>query len=81
MRVSRSLSPFTWLAESRLQANALVYTSEVLGPIKAVSTGLADEVPRIDLSEEYLKRAGAYARVRAAEAASRLVGIWREALK
>ena len=46
-----------------------------------VAKGRANEVPKIKPTEEYLKRAGAFARVRAAEAAYRLAAMWREALE
>ena len=75
-----TLDPLTWLSESREHAVALVYTSEVLGPVNAAHEGLVDAVPKIDLTDEYLKRAGAFARVRAAEAAIRLAKIWRRTL-
>ncbi len=64
-----------------VHAIALVYTSEVLGPVNAAYEGLVNAVPKIDLTDEYLKRAGAFARMRAAEAAFRLAEIWRMALK
>ena len=76
-----TLAPLTWLIESREHAIALVYTSEVLGPVNAAYEGLVDAVPKIDLTDEYLKRAGAFARVRAAEAAFRLAEMWRMVLK
>jgi len=81
LRRHKSLDPHTWLAESREHALALVYTTEVLGPVRAVSEGLVVDVPKIRLPEDYLKRAGAFARVRAAEAAFRLAGVWRLVLK
>jgi hypothetical protein len=68
------------VSESRKHAIALVYTSEVLGPVNAAYEGLVDAVPKIDLTDEYLKRAGAFARMRATEAAFRLAEIWRMAL-
>ncbi len=71
------LDPLTWLEESREHSRTFVYRPEVLGPIKAAADGLAEAVPRIDLSDEYLQHAGAFARVRAAEAGFRLAEVWR----
>ena len=76
-----TLDPLTWLSESREYAIALVYTSEILGPVNAAYEGLVEAVPKIDLTSDYLKRAGAFARVRAAEAAIRLAEVWRVALR
>jgi len=75
-----SLNPLTWIDESRTHARSLVYSSEVLGPIRATVEGMADEVPRIDLTDAYLERAKSLAEVRAVQAAYRLAEIWREAL-
>ena len=74
------LDPLTWIDESRTHARSLVYSTEVMGPIRATAEGIADEVPRIDLSAAYLERAKSLAEVRAVQAAYRLAEIWREAV-
>ncbi len=71
------LDPLTWLEEIREHSRAFVYRPEVLGPIKAAADRLAEAVSRIDLSDEYLQHAGAFARVRAAEAGYWLAEVWR----
>lgn len=62
----------TWLAESAALANVHLYTDEVMGPITAASRGLIDELPTLQLSDEYFLAAGRAARNRARLAASRL---------
>ena len=50
-------------------------------PGDAAFEGLVDPVPKIDLTDRYLTRAGAFARMRAAESAFRLAEVWQMALK
>ncbi len=76
-----SLLPETWLRESRARALSHVYTPEVLAPIiEAVNKDLTSLKP-INLSEEYLKDAGALARERAIQAAYRLQAVWARSLE
>ncbi|MEZ6146922.1 MAG: hypothetical protein R3B91_16195 [Planctomycetaceae bacterium] len=58
-----------------------VYTHEILTPVTVASRGFVEEVEQINLSEIYLKDAGALARVRAATAAHRLAAIWCDGLE
>ncbi len=69
-----------WIAESRGWAKRYVYTNEVTGPIRAVSNGLAETLPVVDLTEEYLRQAGEAAQLRSAMADIRLAAVWREAI-
>ncbi len=64
-----------WLKESRDVAVASVYAPDVMEPV-SVALRAKGEVPEVTLSESYLKNAGAVAKVRAAEAAVRLAGVW-----
>lgn len=77
---ARETRPMSWIKGSRKWAKLAVYTTEVLGPVRAVSNGLADSLPVIDLSQEYLQKAGEVAKIRAAMAGYRLAGVWRTAL-
>jgi hypothetical protein len=52
MNKPATLDPLTWLSESREHAIALVYTSEVLGPVNAAYEGLVNALPNIDLTDE-----------------------------
>lgn len=83
-----------WLRESAQFAATHVYTSEILKPIEALKSPIrstAIEIGKganadsplkpIQLSEEYLKAAGAVAQKRAAFAGARLAAIWRDALE
>ena len=45
-----------------------------------VSLGITETPEVLELSEGYLKNAGRMAQVRAAEAAYRLAGVWKECL-
>lgn len=73
------LDPQTWLSESRQEAISHVYRSEVLDPLQRVVNRLVDKPEVIDLSEVYLKDAGAVAQRRAMQAAYRLAAAWRAA--
>ena len=53
---------------------------EVMAAVEAAARG-GQKVETVDLSEEYLKAAGALARVRAAFAAHRLAGILSDSLR
>ncbi len=64
-----------WLKESRDASVASVYAPEVMEPV-SVALRAKGEVPQVDLSEAYLKNAGAVAKQRAAEAAVRLASLW-----
>jgi hypothetical protein len=75
-----NLDPLSWLEESRHHGTTHVYAPEVLQAVTAVSRGLTQEVLPVDLPDQYLRRAGALARVRAAEAGHRLAAIWRNGL-
>lgn len=77
----RGLEPKRWLAESRRFGVAAVYTGEVLAAVTATSRGLTGELEPVDLSEEYLQRAGRIARIRAAHAAHRLASVWELTLE
>lgn len=75
-----NLDPMEWLEESREYSRRFAYTAEVLAPIRAVAEGKAESVPTLQLSEEYLKRAGTVARIRVIQAGYRLAEVWREGL-
>lgn len=79
-KAAGELSPLAWVEGSRKWARLLVYTNEVMGPIRAVSSGLADSLPAIKLSEEYLQKAGEAAQLRAAMACYRLAVVLRVGL-
>lgn len=64
-----------WIAESRKVAIESVYTDEILGQVALVRRGLATEVPKIDLSEAYLKKAGGVAQEQALRAGLRLLNL------
>lgn len=75
---SGNLDPLTWLLESQHDATESVYTAEVLTPIETAKPG--DKLESINLSEGYLKNAGAVAQRRAAFAAQRLAEILKHDL-
>lgn len=63
------------IAESRKIAVDSVYTEEILAQLAIVKRGLSSEVPKIDLSEAYLKNAGRVAQERARLASLRLASV------
>jgi hypothetical protein len=69
-----------WLQESRELAVEHVYSQEIIETLERVRRGLVDEPEKIDLSEEYLKSAGAIAQQRAMQAAIRLRSVLSECL-
>ncbi|TWT98204.1 S1/P1 Nuclease [Botrimarina colliarenosi] len=75
------VDPLLWLAESREVVRMVVYTAEVVAPVRAVSGGKASQLPPIRLSQEYLKAAGVVATLRADEAGYRLAAVWRKCLR
>jgi len=75
------LEPLVWLAESREAGLTYVYDDEVLSHVKATQRGFTDRVPKMTLSEDYLKRGGDVSRKRAVAAGHRLAAIWRDALR
>lgn len=74
------LDPSVWLAESVEYARSSVYTEEVLAAVEAARRSGTMTVEQIDLSESYLKKAGAVAQQRAVLAAHRLAKILDEDL-
>lgn len=66
-----------WVSESRALANEFVYTPEVLEYVQAATT---NNQTQIEISEEYLKKAGSVAQQQAFFAAARLAHVWRKAL-
>ena len=74
------MRPLSWVKGSRQWAEVAVYTPEVLGPVRAVSNGFAENVPAIDLTQDYMQKAGKIAQLRAAMAGYRLAEVWRRAL-
>ena len=78
-RAPDTLDPLTWLHESSRFARSHVYAGEVMVAVEAAARGTL-KVETVDLSEEYLKAAGELAQRRAAFAARRLAGIFRESL-
>lgn len=79
-RLIARLRPGSIAIRSKSAALDFAYTSEVLGPVQAAMRE-GSELPTINFSEEYLKRAGTLAKVRAAQAGQRLAEIWREGVK
>lgn len=75
------LNPLKWLAESSELSRTFVYTPEVLEPIEAVDRKLVSKLEPIDLSESYLKAAGALAQKRAVFAGYRLAKILIEGVE
>ncbi|XZE35427.1 S1/P1 nuclease [Pirellulaceae bacterium SH501] len=67
------LNATRWIEESRKIAVESVYTDEILDQVSLVRRGLATEVPKIDLSEAYLKKAGSVAQEQALRAGLRLL--------
>jgi hypothetical protein len=80
MKSQDCLRPLTWLAESSEYAARRRGFWEVLAAVK-VAANTGQKVETLDLLEEYLKEAGALARVRAAFAAHRLAGILSASLR
>ncbi|AMV35621.1 S1/P1 Nuclease [Pirellula sp. SH-Sr6A] len=74
----QQIDPTVWIDESRKFAIESVYTDEVLSQVALVSRGLATEVPKVDLSEAYLKNAGRVAQERAKLASVRLAAVIAE---
>ena len=66
-----------WLKESRDAAVASVYAPEVMEPV-SVALRAKGEVDEVNLSESYLKNAGAVAKQRAAEASVRLAEVFKQ---
>jgi hypothetical protein len=79
-RSAEKMDPLDWLDESRLASLKTVYTSEVLGPVRAVSEGRAESMPTISVSPEYLETAGRMATLRACQAGWRLAEVWSAGL-
>ncbi len=75
-----TLEPLTWLSESSEFARANVYTPDVLNAIEAAKRSGASKVETVNLSDAYLKAAGALAQKRAAFAAHRLAEVLTEDL-
>ena len=72
---SDTLLPSTWLEESRTYARRYVYAPEVMEPITVALRAQEAGLQPISLSENYLKNAGRFAQLRAAQAAFRLARI------
>jgi hypothetical protein len=79
-KAAEKKDPLDWLDESRLASTKVVYTNEILAPVRAVADGKAESLPTISLSEEYLGTAGRMATLRACQAGWRLASVWREGL-
>ncbi|XZE45034.1 S1/P1 nuclease [Pirellulaceae bacterium SH467] len=77
----QQVDPNVWIDESRQFAIESVYTDEVLSQVALVSRGLATEVPKVDLSEAYLKKAGRVAQERAKLASVRLAAVIGDCLE
>ncbi|QEG34434.1 S1/P1 nuclease [Bythopirellula goksoeyrii] len=75
-----TLEPLAWLKESREASRQYAYTTEVLGPIRAMMQSKLTPFLPIDFSEYYLKKAGNLSQQRAAEAGFRLSEIWGEGI-
>lgn len=75
------LEPLAWLAESEAFGKSYVYTPDVLAAVEAAKRSGAAKVETVDLSEAYLKAAGALAQKRAAFAVWRLAAVLNEDLK
>lgn len=61
-----------WCAESRALVREVVYAADVLTPLRLAEAQGAKEPPLIDLSEDYLQRAGKVAEERVVAAGARL---------
>lgn len=77
---SSDLEPERWIQEGRTLANHYVYVGEVLTPIQHVERGVADELPPVTLTDEYLQAAGRVSELRAVEAGHRLARLLSQAL-
>jgi hypothetical protein len=75
------LEPDVWIEESRKHAIESVYTEEILSQVSLVARGIAPEVPKIELSEGYLKNAGRISQERAKLASIRLSAVIADCLK
>ncbi|XZE33743.1 S1/P1 nuclease [Pirellulaceae bacterium SH501] len=75
------LEPDIWIEESRKHAIESVYTEEILSQVSLVARGIAPEVPKIELSEGYLKNAGRISQERAKLASIRLSAVIADCLK
>jgi len=80
LRNKNATDPSKWIRESQTLGREYVYTTGVLNAVRAARRSGAKNVERVDLSPEYLKRAGGLAQRRAAFAAHRLAAVWRECL-
>jgi len=69
------LTTDTWLAEGLRFAIDNVYADEVLKPVRLLMANGDKNLATISLNEPYLKHAGHFARVRAAQSACRLKAI------
>lgn len=76
-----NLEPSQWLAESIEASKRYVYTPDVLAAVEAAARSGATKVETVDLSEAYLKDAGAVAHRRVAVAGLRLGNLLSEDLK
>lgn len=79
-KAAEKMDPLDWLEESRLASTKVVYTTEVLGPVRAVAEGRAESMPTIQVSPEYLQTGGRMATLRACQAGWRLSKVWSEGL-
>jgi hypothetical protein len=73
---AEKMDPLDWLEESRLASVKTVYTSEVLGSVRAVAEGRAESMSVVTVSPEYLETAGRMATLRACQAGWRLAKVW-----
>jgi len=70
-KAAMNLDGVAWLNESHVLTATVVYTDEVLNELRAAEAASA-KVPTVELSEDYLKTAGAVAEQRVVEAGYRL---------
>jgi hypothetical protein len=78
MKTPRYDEPTKWVEESRALSNEFVYTSEVL---EYVQSSTPSSSMQLELSEEYLKKAGLVSQQQARIASARLAMVWRKALE
>jgi hypothetical protein len=76
-----NLEPSQWLSESVEVSKRFVYTPDVLSAVEAAQRSGATKVETVELSEQYLKDAGAMAQRRVAVAGFRLGNLLSEDLK
>lgn len=81
IKALEDLTPETWTSESMQIARSFTYSKQILDAVRLRESSPEQPLPMIDLPEEYLKRAGRFARIRTTQAGFRLAASFRKALE